>query len=82
MSAATENSTSMTGGYSSGNTNSLKSWGNQVAQNVSQKVMNSIQRRIQKNRVRLKYGTRVYLINSQADSYGSSRNRRGRSADE
>lgn len=82
MSAATENSTSMTGGYSSGNTNSLKSWGNQVAQNVSQKVMNSIQRRIQKNRVRLKYGTRVYLINSQSDSYGSSRNRRGRSADE
>lgn len=76
MESATENPSSLTNSYGSSQ-NNLKTWGNQVVQNVSQKVMNSLQRRIRKNRVLLKYGTRVYLINSSADSGNNTRNRRG-----
>ena len=39
--------------------------------------MNSLQRRVRKNRVLLKYGTRVYLINSSPESGNNSRPRRG-----
>ena len=76
LESATDNPGSLTNSYGSSQ-NALKTWGNQVVQNVSQKVMNSLQRRVRKNRVLLKYGTRVYLINSSPDSGNNSRSRRG-----
>lgn len=76
LESATDNPGSLTNSYGSSQ-NTLKTWGNQVIQNVSQKVMNSLQRRIRKNRVLLKYGTRVYLINSSPESGNNSRPRRG-----
>ena len=44
--------------------NPLKSWGASALQNSSQRAMDAIQKRIQKNVVKLKFGTRIYLINS------------------
>lgn len=44
--------------------NSLQQWGMQAAQNAYQKTSNAISKAIRKNRVSLKYGTFVYLINS------------------
>lgn len=44
--------------------NSLQQWGMQAAQNAYQKTSNAISKAIRKNRVSLKYGTIVYLINS------------------
>ncbi len=44
--------------------NSLSQWGMQAAQNAYQKTSNAISKAIRKNRVKLKYGTQVYLINS------------------
>lgn len=76
LESATDNPGSLTNSYGSSQ-NALKTWGNQVVQNVSQKVMNSLQRRVRKNRVLLKYGTRVYLINSSPESGNNSRSRRG-----
>lgn len=76
LESATDNPGSLTNSYGSSQ-NALKTWGNQVVQNVSQKVMNSLQRRVRKNRVLLKYGTRIYLINSSPESGNNSRPRRG-----
>ncbi len=49
-------------GMSSGNT--LSQWGMQTIQNAYQKTSNAISKAIKKNKVKLKYGTFVYLINS------------------
>ena len=49
-------------GTSSGNT--LSQWGMQTIQNAYQKTSNAISKAIKKNKVKLKYGTFVYLINS------------------
>lgn len=46
---------------SSGSTG-VKSWASTAMQNASQRVMNAIGSAAKKNRVRLKYGTKVYLI--------------------
>lgn len=48
------------GGYS----NSFSQWGRQTLQQASQKTMNTISKIIKKNKVEIKYGTKVYLINS------------------
>lgn len=64
MSSATENTSELTNNSNYGDRNNLKNWSNQLLQNTSQRLMNALQRRIQKNKVTLKYGTRVYLINS------------------
>lgn len=40
----------------------IKSWASTAMQNASQRVMNAIGTAAKKNRVRLKYGTKVYLI--------------------
>ena len=46
----------------------IKSWANQAAQNATQKVMNAFGTAVKKNKVRLKYGTKVYLVDeSQKD---------------
>lgn len=48
-----DNSTSSTG---------IKGWANQAVQNASQQVMNAVNKVVRRNRVKLKYGTIVYLI--------------------
>lgn len=47
------NSTSSTG---------IKSWANQAVQNASQQMINAANKVVRRNRVKLKYGTIVYLI--------------------
>ncbi len=44
---------------------SFSQWGMQTMQNAYQKTSNAIGKAIKKNKVKLKYGTFVYLINSQ-----------------
>lgn len=44
--------------------NSLSKWGIQAVQNAFQKTTSAISKNIKKNRVKIKYGTQVYLINS------------------
>ena len=59
-------SSAMQGGnildQSSSSSSGIKSWANQFTQNASQKVMQALGTAAKKNRVRLKYGTRVYLV--------------------
>ena len=45
--------------------NSLTQWGMQAIQDAYQKTSNAISKNIKKNKVNLKYGTFVYIINSQ-----------------
>ena len=46
----------------------IRSWASQAAQNATQKVMNAFGTAVKKNKVRLKYGTKVYLVDeSQKD---------------
>lgn len=59
-SSAMSGSMSMnTGGYG----NSLAQWGMQAVNNAYQKTSNAISKAIKKNKVKLKYGTFVYLVN-------------------
>ncbi len=60
LSGAMSNNVSM----STSSDNSLSQWGKQAAQNAYQKTTSAISKAIKKNRVKLKYGTQVYLINS------------------
>lgn len=48
-----DNTTSSTG---------IKGWANNAVQNASQHMMNAVGKSVRKNRVKLKYGTLVYLI--------------------
>lgn len=51
-----------------GNTgNSLTQWGIQAMQNAYQKTSNAISKAIKKNKVKLKYGTFVYLVNGKGN---------------
>lgn len=45
-------------------TSSLSRWGMQALQNAYQKTANALSKNIRKNKVKVKYGTQVYLINS------------------
>ena len=45
-------------------TTSIGRWGMQALQNAYQKTANAISKNIRKNKVKVKYGTQVYLINS------------------
>ena len=49
----------------SGYGNSLAQWGMQAVNNAYQKTSNAISKAIKKNKVKLKYGTFVYLVNGQ-----------------
>lgn len=53
----------------SSGTGGVKNWAKQVAQNTSQRVMTALGTAAKKNRVKLKYGTKVYLVD------GSQQNR-------
>ena len=44
--------------------NSLTQWAGQAIQNAYQRTTNAISKAIKKNKVRIKYGTQVYLVNS------------------
>jgi len=45
-------------------TSSFGRWGMQALQNAYQKAANALSKNIRKNKVKIKYGTQVYLINS------------------
>lgn len=47
----------------SGANNSFSQWGMQAVTNAYQKTSNAISKAINKNKVKLKYGTFVYLVN-------------------
>jgi len=47
--------------------NSIAQWAGQALQNAYQKTSNAISKAIKKNKVRLKYGTQVYLVNARAN---------------
>lgn len=47
--------------------NSFTQWAGQALQNGVQRTSNAISKAIKKNRVRLKYGTQVYLVNSKTE---------------
>lgn len=57
--AVTSNMNMNTGGYGS----SLTQWGMQAVQNAYQQTSNAIGKAIKKNKVKLKYGTFIYLVN-------------------
>lgn len=61
-SSALSNNMSFNNGTSSGN--SVAQWAMQGVQNAYQRTSNAIAKAIKKNKVRIKYGTRVYLINT------------------
>jgi len=44
--------------------NNVEQWAMQGLQNAYRRTSNAISKAIKKNRVRLKYGTQVYLVNS------------------
>ena len=46
------------------NGNNVEQWAMQGLQNAYRRTSNAISKAIKKNRVRLKYGTQVYLVNS------------------
>ena len=48
-----------------GTGNSLTQWGMQAIQDAYQKTSNAISKNIRKNKVKLKYGTFVYIVNGQ-----------------
>ena len=45
-------------------TSSTGKWGMQALQNAYQKAANTLSKNIRKNKVKVKYGTQVYLVNS------------------
>ena len=61
-SGAFNQSMSLNDGSSNGN--KFGNWGMQALQNAYQKASNALSKNIKKNRVKIKYGTQVYLINS------------------
>ena len=50
-----------------GNGNSMTQWAGQALQNAYQRTSNAISKAIKKNKVRIKYGTQVYLVNSKKE---------------
>ena len=46
------------------NSSTLSRWGMQAIQNAYQKATSAISKNVRKNKVKVKYGTQVYLINS------------------
>lgn len=51
------------------NSSSLSKWGIQAVQNAFQKATSAISKNIKKNKVKIKYGTQVYLINSKEKNH-------------
>lgn len=70
-SSAMQSNMNMNMGY---NTNSLNQWAMQGLQNTYQRTTNAIAKAIKKNKVRIKYGTQVYLINGKDRANTSNKN--------
>lgn len=60
---------SMTINDGNDNSSSLSKWGIQAVQNAFQKTTSAISKNIKKNKVKIKYGTQVYLINSKEKNH-------------
>lgn len=60
-SSAMQSNMNMNTGYGG---NTVTQWAGQAIQNAYQRTSNAISKAIKKNRVRIKYGTQVYLVNS------------------
>ena len=54
----------------------IKNWANTAVQNASQRVMSALGTAAKKNRVRLKYGTKVYLVDESQKQGKSDKNNR------
>lgn len=54
----------------------IKNWANTAVQNASQRVMSALGSAAKKNRVRLKYGTKVYLVDESQKQGKSAKNNR------
>ena len=67
-SGALSNTSTLTNTTTTGN--SLASWGAQAISNAVQKSSNAVSKAIKKNKVKLKYCTFVYLINSRSNNKG------------
>ena len=67
-SGALSNTSTLTNTTTTGN--SLASWGAQAISSAVQKSSNAVSKAIKKNKVKLKYGTFVYLINSRSNNKG------------
>lgn len=67
-SGALSNTSTLTNTTTTGN--SLASWGAQAISNAVQKSSNAVSKAIKKNKVKLKYSTFVYLINSRSNNKG------------
>lgn len=50
-----------------GSTGTLAQWASQAIQSASQRATSAVGKAIKKNRVRLKYGTQVYLVNGKTE---------------
>lgn len=68
LSSATQGGSTLMNNSSNSENSGLKEWAAQAAQNASNRVMSTISKNIRKNRVKLKYGTLVYLIDSSQQS--------------
>jgi len=62
--ASTTVSQSMNINDGSGNGSTMGKWGMQALQGAYQKATNALSKNVKKNKVHVKYGTQVYLINS------------------
>lgn len=45
----------------------IKGWASTAAENISTKAMNALGKAVRKNRVKIKYGTKVYLVDSSSN---------------
>ena len=59
-----------------GTTTGVKGWASQAVRNASTKVMSAFGKAFKRNVVRLKYGTKVYLIDSSQRDYNNSKKQR------
>lgn len=60
LGSATQGGTDIVGNNTT--STGIKGWANQAVQNASQRMMNAVGKAVRRNRVKLKYGTLVYLI--------------------
>lgn len=72
-SSVTEGGTDLTDNSYSGN--GIRGWASNATRNVTQKMMNAFGKIVRKNKVRLKYGTRVYLVDGSQRERQDNRSR-------
>lgn len=75
LSSAMQGSNIIDNSSTSGSTG-IKNWANTAVQNASNRVMSALGTAAKKNRVRLKYGTKVYLVDESQKQGKTDRNKR------